>query len=165
MRSNLTADYYIFYWKQFYTVYIILKTILSLNTYCSLFSFSGHSGRSFWCHSVICRWDVRRAHVVTRADSQRHLQPGFLRQPPQRRCHCLVWHGSGASRRRLQLSLWPLSLKGCNTSEGLQCINGARTKQNPYDFQLFFRMITPPNSASMPSFKHYQWLFLKNKQI
>lgn len=80
---------------------------------------SGHFRRPIWCHSVICGWDVGPAHVVTRPQRRWHLQPGLLWQPPQRRCHRLVWNRSGSSWRSHSISIRPLSLKGQELTEEL----------------------------------------------
>ncbi len=114
MTLVLPTDCFIFYW--------ILHQMSHNPQNCwrwlfSALSSSGHSGRSFWCHSVICGRDVGPAHVVTCPDCRWHLQPGLLRQPPQRGCHRLVRHRGGAPWRRLQIPLWSLSLKGQNSND------------------------------------------------
>lgn len=77
---------------------------------CALSS-SGHSGGPLRRLPVLRGGDGGRPHVVARADSQRHLRPGFLRQPPPGGRHRLVRRGAGAPRRRLHLPLGALSLK------------------------------------------------------
>lgn len=84
---------------------VIFHMSLQKQTLTVLCSFSGHAGGPFRRHPVICGGDVRPAHVVTCPDSQRHLQPGHLRQPPQRGRYCLVRLGGGAPWRRLQIPL------------------------------------------------------------
>lgn len=81
-------------------------------------SLLGYTGRSFWRYSVVCGRDVRPAHVVSRADAQRHLQPGLVRQPPPGRRHRLVRLRGGATRGRLQIPLWPVPLGGSSRAPG-----------------------------------------------
>lgn len=83
----------------------VFRKLLFSPTLTVVGSLPGHPRGSLRRHPVVCGRDVGPAHVVARADAQRHLQSGLLRQPPPGRRHRLVRLGGGAARGSLQIPL------------------------------------------------------------